>query len=149
MSKVKLKINVTYDAGKLAKKMPEIISKFVENYTIRTAENAKDEIKDGKLKQLGEVTKKIRDIRGHTPHTPLVATGTLLNSIKVKKLKTMSKILMKNYGLLHNNGFKTAPNSMIPNSDVPARPFLKPSKKFAGYIVRDFRNAIKKAFAKK
>ena len=57
-------------------------------------------------------------------------------------------LLMLDYGILHHVGFKTASNSMIPNKNVPARPFFTTTAKNQVKINKEFMKNIKKALKK-
>tara|TARA_R100001086_G_scaffold221325_1_gene138427 strand:- start:1081 stop:1527 length:447 start_codon:yes stop_codon:yes gene_type:complete len=148
MSKGRIELKKTFNAGKLAKELPKIINNFVEKYSVKAAENTRKAIMKGVSPNITETTTNIRKKRGQPVSKPLFASGNLFRSIKSKKKNKGASIEMNRYGIEHHRGFVTSSRSMIPNKTVPERPFITPSKKFEGFLLRDLRNAIKKAFKK-
>ena len=150
MSKKQIETKITYDAGRLAKEMPKMIKKLLIDYTTQTGRNVKSNIFEGKIKQnLTETTKKIRRKRGQKGTPALFASGRLYNSIKVKEFKTTASINMNFYGALHNKGYNTAPNSMIPRKKVPKREFITPKKGTFNRLAKSFGKNIAQKFKKK
>ena len=150
MSKKQIEAKVTYDAGRLAKEMPKMIKKLLIDYTTQTGRNVKSNIFEGKVKpSLSQTTKDIRRKRGQAGSPPLLASGKLFNSIKVKKGKNTASISMFLYGALHNKGYNTASNSMIPRKKVPKRQFITPKKGTFDKLVKDFGKDLSKHFKKK
>ena len=149
MSKKQIEVKVTYDAGNLLRTMPKMINALVKRYTIKTGENVRNNIFQGKVKPgLTQTTKDIRRKRGQAGSPPLLASGKLFNSIKVKKFKNTASISMFSYGALHNKGYNTAPNSMIPRKKVPKRQFITPKKGTFDKLVKDFGKDLAKNFNK-
>ena len=145
-----IEVKVTYDARNLSRKMPKMINGLVKRYTIKTGENVRSNIFEGKVKpNLSKTTKDIRRKRGQAGSPPLLASGKLFNSIKVKKGKNTASISMFSYGALHNRGYNTAPNSMIPRKKVPKRQFITPKKGTFDKLVKDFGKDLTKHFKKK
>lgn len=149
MSKKQIEAKVTYDAGRLAKEMPKMIKKLLIDYTTETGKNVKSNIFEGKAKPgLSQTTKDIRRKRGQLGSPPLFASGRLYNSIKVKEFKTTASISMNLYGALHNKGYNTAPNSMIPRKKVPKREFITPKEGTFDRLVKNFGKNISQKFKK-
>ena len=145
-----IKFKISYDAEKLAKKLPDMIHSFVKDYAEATGEGAKKNIFLGNVKpDIEDDTKRIRRSRKKLGSPPLLASGALIKSIKVKQLKTKTHLKMKNYGWLHHKGFDTDSKSMIPNKKVKARPFIKPLKGEFTKIFNRFKKDLKKNFKKK
>ena len=150
MANKMVEINVTYDAGNLAQKMPQMIKNLIKDYTIKTGEEVKNNIYGGKVTpDITETTKAIRRNRWQLGSPPLLASGSLLRSIKVKEFKHGAKIRMNFYGALHNKGYNTAPNSMIPRKKVPKREFIVPKKGTFKRLARSFGKNIAQRFKKK
>ena len=144
-----LEIKITYDAKKLSQQIPKMIQKLLKDYTMETGEQAKKNIFQGKVKQdLTETTKRIRRKRGQSGTPALNASGKLLKSIKTIELKNGAKIRMNLYGALHNKGYNTAPNSMIPRKKVPKREFIKPKKGTIQKLLKEFGREMSKSFKK-
>jgi hypothetical protein len=138
-----IEITVTYDAGYLAEKMPQMIKNLIKDYTIETGKEIKNNIYGGKVTpNITETTKAIRRKRGQLGSPPLLASGSLLKSIRVKEFKHGAKITMNFYGALHNKGYNTAPNSMIPRKKVPKREFIVPKKGTFKRLARVFGKMI-------
>ena len=148
MSKGRIELKKTFNAGKLAKELPKIINNYVQKYSVKAAENTRKAIMKGVSPNITETTANIRKRRGQPVSKPLFASGNLFRSIKSKKKNKGASIEMNKYGIEHHRGFVTDSESMIPNKPVPAREFINPSKKFEKILLRDLRNAIKKAFKK-
>ena len=82
----KVQVTVTYDAAKLVKRLPDIISKYMQNYGKGAEKGSKKAIDDG-LKPLAPWTIKFgRPLKGITGTKPLFATGNLYDSIKATDL---------------------------------------------------------------
>ena len=142
-------VKITYDAAKLAKKMPKMIKEVMKSFGRELATQSKGHIKKGLTPPLTETTKNIRKKRGTgAQNNPLYNTGKLYNSIKLKETKYTSKVSMFMYGALHHKGFTTASNSMIPRKRVPKRPFLYTKKKTSKKIFKDFGKSMSKFFKK-
>ena len=101
-----MKIKINYSAGKLAKALKkDMIGKAVNSYALGTQKGSRNNIFQGKVKpDISEKTKDAREQRGLLRSPPLLATGTLFNSIKVKPLKTKANLTMKEYGYFHHVG---------------------------------------------
>ena len=149
MANKMVEINVTYDAGNLAQKMPQMIKNLIKDYTIKTGEEIKNNIYGGRVTpDITETTKAIRRKRGQLGSPPLLASGKLLRSIKVKEFKHGAKIRMNLYGALHNKGYNTAPNSMIPRKKVPKREFINPKKGTIQRLLKEFGREMSRSFKK-
>ena len=117
------KITTTFDFGKLASKIPEILDDLVEESKMVYAEMSVKNITEG-LRPLKKPSIDARK-KGHywgnkkvTPTSktkPLDYTGDLIKSIKIHK----QGIIMNEYGLHHQRGF-TLPQG----TRVPPRKFL-------------------------
>lgn len=144
-----IRIKITYDAKKLSQQIPKMIQKLLKDYTTETGEQSKKNIFEGKIKQdLTETTKRIRRKRNRRGTPALNASGKLLKSIKTIELKNGAKIRMNFYGALHNKGYTTAPNSMIPRKKVPKREFIKPKKGTIQKLLKEFGREMSKSFKK-
>jgi hypothetical protein len=143
-------VKITYDAGRLAKKMPNMIKQLIKDYTIQTGNHIKSNIFTGEVSpDIRKTTKRIRRKRGQLGSPPLFASGKLYKSIKVKELKTGAKISMLLYGALHHKGYNTAPNSMIPRKKVPKRPWITPKKGTLKRLTKGLGKNISQKFKKK
>ena len=109
-------ITTTFDFGKLATKlMDEVLGTYVDRSKSIIAENAKSNIKDGKLRNLRKSTIAISDkgISGkrrnimRTSNNALYHSGSLLRSIKNVK----DGIEVNGYVKYHMDGFNIAGNS--------------------------------------
>ena len=119
-----IKFRTTYDFHRLERNIADINDRFVEKYANGTAEDSENNIWDRKVKpSLEKSTKRIRVQRNQGRDIPLLASFKLIDSIKVIKGK-QKKLQMMRYGLLQHKGFTTDSNSMIPNKEVPARPWI-------------------------
>jgi len=139
---VKVKINFSF--AKLSSAMPRIIEKTMSRYARSSAKGAKKNIDKGVKPKLAISTLNIRQKRGITGTKPLFETGNLYRSIKTEK----NTLTMLNYGLEHHNGFKTKPNSMIPDKEVPPRPFIEPDKQEILTVIDAFKRDLHKNFKK-
>ena len=138
-SLVKLQIKTTFDFGKLAGKIENIIEKYSSNFSKGSASGIKQSLETGSFKSLSDTTIDIRK-RGISPNAsgvatgskqPLIHTGRLRDSIKAKK----DGVEMLKYGVYQNAGFTTRHNAFtgayfketgkqIAKQKVPARPFI-------------------------
>lgn len=111
----------------------------------RSAEKgAKDAISKGLKPPLKKSTIDMRKKRGTGGSKPLFETGALFRSIKRSK----GGLQMLNYGLEHHRGYTTASDSMIPNKNVPARPFIQTDEKQILKSFDAFRKDLRKALRK-
>jgi hypothetical protein len=141
---MKLKITTNFDFGKLANNTNGIINKYLDEYAVDSAKGTKEAIDGVLTPQLEDSTEQIRSQRSQPIRPPLKASGELYRSIKNKG----NTLEMLDYGILHHVGFKTASNSMIPNKNVPARPFFTTTAKNQVKIDMEFMKNIKKALKK-
>ena len=138
-----LKLKVTYDADKLAKRLKKGIARnlhkdlahAVKKDTIEGLESGKN-IYGSRFESLKDSTKEVRNLRGHKGSKPLIGSGAMLSSIKVIKKKTKSFVSAKAYGSgnkpnAHNEGFITQNIPKIKGksfyfrgSKIPARPWF-------------------------
>ena len=58
---MRVKFEITYDAGKLAKEMPKMIRKYLNDGINSLGKGSKDAIKGGKLKPISDFTKFVRE----------------------------------------------------------------------------------------
>ena len=138
------KITTTFDFGKLASKIPEILDDLVEESKMVYAEMSVKNITEG-LRPLKKPSIEARK-KGHywgnkkvTPTSktkPLDYTGDLIKSIKMHK----QGIIMNEYGLHHHNGHSAG--------HFPPRPFITPSKKTVLKSEKAFKRDIDKAIRK-
>ena len=105
-----VKINVTYNAGKLVKKLPKIIEKLSSDITDRAKVFYKKNVERGKdinndnFKPLSPKTlqmkaKKQGYYKNATKNKTLIATGKMINGIKKINKDTLQ---IKGYGVYHN-----------------------------------------------
>ncbi len=141
---MKLKITTNFDFGQLAKKLDKVIDVYTSSYGKESAEASKKAIDSGLTPPLEESTKNIRKKRKQPVNPPLKATGALYKSIKQKG----DSLEMLYYGRLHNKGFTTKSNSMIPNKKVPARQFIVTTVKNKKTILTQFMQSVRKNLRK-
>ena len=112
------KIKITYNAGKLARKMPDIIEKLSSDmvdrakvFYIKNTEKGKD-IFGEPFEPLSTKTKFMRQNALGTYKTPvmhdkpLIASRNMIQSIKKAKKKTL---FITGYGVFHNRKEKKVP----------------------------------------
>ena len=135
---MQIKTKVTYDAGKLSKKMPKLIKKLIKDYAIASEKGSKHNIFSGNVKpDIKESTKKARRSRGLLGSPPLLATGQLFKSIKVKELKTTAHLRMKEYGYFHHTG--EGRNKKRPFIDTTPKDFTKIFNQFQKDVAKNFK----------
>ena len=123
--------------------MPKIIDKTLEDAVEGSVEASRAKIDESKFEPLKDSTLELRR-KGtkHRPKTsstkPLIHTGELYRSIRKQK----NLLKMKGYGGLHQEGFVTNQNSMIPNKKVPARPFIEIGKASTENMIKSMRKAL-------
>ena len=137
-SPVKLQVKTTFDFGKRAGSVKEMISTFKEQTILTESKEMKKRIEagntiTGKMKKLSDAGVITRILRGHSPTSaPLNASGKLLNSIKPIK----SGVSINKYGLYQSQGFTTQNNPVIPEGNKKAKGGLKKRQfKFAGKTI--------------
>ena len=140
---MKLEITTNFSFKKLSNSIEKIIKDTTSNYAKKTEKGAKSKIDRG-LPKLNDVTEKIRKQRGQPIRPALKATGNLYNSIKQRE----DNLEMLEYGLLHNKGFTTGKDSMIPNKPVKPRPFISATIKDKKEIQKEFVKQVDKALKK-
>ena len=141
--------SVNFDFSLGVKKLDNFIKEYIDAYAKDVERVTKSNIKTGtyfggrRLAELKDSTRAVRKARKQEQNRPLIATGALLNSVKQR----FNSVDILEYGLLHNEGFKTGSNSMIPNKTVPSRPFVettfKNQKRQNKVFVSKIRRAIK------
>ena len=163
---MKLQIKTTFDFGKLASKLPEILDDLVDESKMVYAEASVKNITDGKLRKLRPKTLESRR-KGHywgnkkvaqTSKTkPLDYTGNLIKSIKIHE----QGVIMNEYGLHHQKGFNIPMKraGVTFNQPVPPRKFLalnldgkkikgtkygKKQKQFVDKMYKKLHKALKK-----
>lgn len=135
---MQLEIKVGVDFGKLANEMPKIIDKTLEDAVEGSVEASRNKIDEGLQPTLKKSTREIRTKRGQSTDKPLYASGALYKSIR----KDKNRLKMKGYGGLHEEGFITDSKSMIPNKNVPARPFISIGKISTEKMIKEMRKAL-------
>lgn len=137
MARGLIEIKKNFDFFKLHKKFAQVMSDGGRRITRSAAKGARERIEKGLSPALKKSTLQLRKDRGLGGTKPLYATGELHRSIK----STEDGLEMLHYGWYHQNGFraKNVPvgfengkpkfirNKRI-QKDVPARPFIFPSK---------------------
>ena len=138
---MKLTIKTNYSFSKLSKKIDNIIDGSLVEFAKKTEEGSKSKIEFIKLQ---DVTVKIRKHRGHSARPALKASGKLYKSIKHQD----NELEMLFYGKLHNDGFTTGKNSIIPNKKIDPRPFISTTIKAKKEINTNLAKSINKALKK-
>ena len=104
---MKIEFEITYDANKLARKIPKIIREYLNDGLDSLKKGSKKAIKDGNFAPLGEFTKFARK-EGLSPKSghkktgsikPLRYTGDLFRSITSKKRG--HELIFNEYGIYH------------------------------------------------
>ena len=144
-----VQVKVTYDAGKLLKRIPKIITNYCGRYARSSVTGAKENIDKGVVPPLRDITIDIRKKRNITGTKPLYETGELYRSMKGKNVEGGGELTMQRSGILHHKGFKTGSGSMIPNTRVDPRPFISPSKRTVLKVFDAFKRDVSRAFHKK
>ena len=163
---MKVKVNITYNALKLARNLPKIIDEIIEATTKDIVINAKERIDSvdyisfsqshSKMPQLSDKTlaeRRVGTLAGKpygsptTKKTPLKYTGKLYNTMKA----TSSGINMEKYGWYHNIGV----SDINPRIRRPKREFLdfklqkgRKATKISGKANKEFNLQLKKNFKK-
>jgi phage gpG-like protein len=140
---MKLKISQNYSFGKLKTKIDDLMNESVKQYAKKTEEGSKQKINRG-LRKLQPVTVKIRQHRGQPIRPALKASGKLYNSIK----QVDDTLEIVEYGVRHHEGFITGAGSIIPNVEVPARPFISTTLKSKREITKQFTKSVNKSLKK-
>ena len=103
---MKVKFEITYDASKLAKQMPKMIRKYLNDGITSLGKGSKEAIKKGKFKPISDFTKFVREegLSGKTgtrtsSDKPLRHSGELLRSIKIRKKD--KSVEFNKYGMYH------------------------------------------------
>ena len=135
-----IKFRISYDAEKLSKKLPDMISDFVNDYSQKTSEGSINKIKSNKvLPSTSDKFKKVRKSQGFPTTPTLLMTGKLVDSIKTVKFKNHAKLKMKKYGWYHHTG----------KGNNKERPFIEITKRELGKLFTRFKKDLKKNFKKK
>ena len=173
---MKISYGSNFDFVKLLKYVfSEEYGDFSSNAVIAPIVNsAKRNIKKGVGKPLTVLTRKVRKERGISGNTPLYATGSLYDSIKVSDTKGNGFVMkgakaleMNKYGIYHIKGFKP---KYIPYTDekgnvgktkagnvafrpnkrvkVPSRKFLEVDVKNTGAIQRKIVKKFREKFTR-
>ena len=104
---MKIDFEITYDANKLARKMPKMIREYLNDGLDSLKNGSKKALKDGNFAPLGEFTKFARE-KGLSPKSnhkktsskkPLRYTGELFRSISSKKRDR--SLEFSEYGVYH------------------------------------------------
>ena len=103
---MRVSFEITYDADKLAKQMPKMIRKYLNDGITSLGKGSKEAIKKGKFKPISNFTKFVREegLSGRTgvrtsSDRPLRHSGELFRSIKVKKKD--KSVEFNKYGMYH------------------------------------------------
>ena len=103
---MKIEFEITYDAGKLAKQMPKMIRKYLNDGITSLGKGSKEAIKKGNFKPIRDFTKFVWEegLSGRTgvktsSDKPLRHSGELFRSIKVRKKD--KSIEFNKYGMYH------------------------------------------------
>ena len=103
---MRVEFEITYDANKLAKEMPKMIRKYLNDGITSLGKGSKAAIKGGKFEPISDFTKFVREegLSGKTgtrtsSDKPLRHSGELFRSIKVKKKD--KSIEFNKYGMYH------------------------------------------------
>lgn len=149
---MRIKTTVTFDFGKLEKKMPDILDHFANVGAKALAEDARRMIKDGKLRSVTKGTMEIAK-KGLSPKRPyprqgtksqaLLHTGSALSSIKAID----NEVHAAGYLRHHLKPYKIVSNSWVKRhipgavgTTVPERnPFFTPK----GRLRKPVRDKIK------
>ena len=135
---MQIKTKVTYDAGKLAREMPKLIKNLIKDYAIASKKGSRHNIFSGNVKPgIEESTKEARRKRGLLGSPPLLATGQLFKSMKVKELKTTALLQMKEYGYFHHIG--KGENKERPFIDTTPKDFTKIFNQFQKDVAKNFK----------
>ena len=104
---MKIEFEITYDANKLARKMPKMVREYLNDGLDSLKKGSKKAIKDGNFTPLGEFTKFARK-EGLSPKSnhkktgskkPLHYTGDLFRSITSKQRG--HELIFNEYGIYH------------------------------------------------
>ena len=103
---MKVEFEITYDSAKLAKQMPKMIRKYLNDGITSLGKGSKEAIKKGNFKPIRDFTKFVREegLSGRTgvktsSDKPLRHSGELFRSIKInKKDKSLE---FNKYGMYH------------------------------------------------
>ena len=129
-----IKLNITYNAEKLASELPRIIQKHMGRYARSSATGAKENIDKGVAPPLKSSTLETRKRKKITGTKPLFETGNLHRSIQGKNNGVLT---MARYGIYHHKG-----------DGVPQRKFISPSEKTILKAFDAFRKNIRSSFKK-
>ena len=168
---MRIEIEITYDAEKLAKEMKGIIKDFLKNTVEAFVVGSKKAIESGNFKKLKKSTLDIRKAGGVSSSKPLVHTGKFFKGINLLKNGDIS---VQKYALNHlpddifdmseesvvtqataearaksGIAYITADDSMIPNRPVPIRNWFRMDKSLAKKSISRFRKLLKKNFERK
>ena len=120
---MKIKFDITYDAGKLQKEMPKMIRKYLNDSITSLGKGSKKAIRGGNFQPISDFTKFVREegLSGHhgqqtSSDKPLRHSGELLRSIKVSKRD--KSLEFNEYGMYHlgmkkNETFDTDIDSFV------------------------------------
>jgi|14_taG_2_1085336.scaffolds.fasta_scaffold00823_15 hypothetical protein len=111
---MKLKMEVNFDFGKLANKLPKIIDNQLDMMIISAERGSKENIDKGVTPKLKDSTIRKRKRKNITGTKPLYETGELYRSIKGSK----DGLEIQRGGIWHHKGIER-----------PQRPFIQVSNK--------------------
>jgi hypothetical protein len=171
------KVKWTYNARKLEKKLKDFL---IKDTVKNVAEATKDDIVEGlesgrgtkgTFADIQESTRKVRRLRGQTGNKPLIASGEMKNSLKVKPgNKYNSSLEAISYGSrsnpnAHETNHTTKNNPKIEGErfyfrgkEIPARPWFHDEETFQSSatidkkvdsIAKKYFDEFNKAFTKR
>ena len=139
---MKVKVSVSYNAGKLASELPKIIDRYIEGIGMSFEKGSKEKIDKGLSPALADYTLDQRRKKGISGTKPLFATGKLYRSIK----GTKDGLKMVDYGIKQHRGID--PNPTLGWAPIPPREFISSDKKEKSKSLYVFWKNIRKAFKK-
>ena len=142
---MKLKVSVNFDFGKLSSDFGNIVKEYTSSYVKSSAKASRDNIDNGGFEPLEDSTKNIREWSGHPKSPPLKASGYLYKNIQQKG----NALTMPEYGKMQNDGYITSPKSLIPNKEVPARPFISTTAKNKEVLDKELKKSLNKSLRSK
>ena len=154
MSKPKFKVDKSFSYKKLANQLPDIIADGLNekakwiNKGIQDNLDAGVDIDGNPHTELSDTTIKIRESRGHKSGPPLVASGKMRNTRKIKEAKSgnlvATIIAITPYGKEHNEGLNGMPQRKWFGITKDNRPGGEYSKKVDTFLTDKIRRGWKK-----
>tara|TARA_Y100001973_G_C5171432_1_gene319301 strand:+ start:843 stop:1379 length:537 start_codon:yes stop_codon:yes gene_type:complete len=160
-----IELRRNFDFTILKKNTSKMFKEFEKTNIDDVVGQLKENIREGKYfdTELSPMTKSVRRIRGIASNKPLIESGEMISSIKVKSGTKGGRFQVKKYGVMQNDGYLVndgqkhafyAPNKRAkskrlykinPGTKVPARPWLiyKPKKKQFNLFMSKFMKYIR------